>query len=367
MTTTLVEYKTQAGDTIKLTVQDVIRYLVSGKRELVKEQEAIFFIATCKARKLNPFLRECYLIKYSERDPAAIVTSVDYFRKNARRHEDCIGWRCGIIVQKNGELEYREGNLLLDNEKLVGGWAEAQPKDWEIKKRHTVPLKRYIKKTKDGKVTQFWTEEKQPEMISKVAEAQLLRQLWGEEATGMYLHEEVGEQLPQLPIPETPGNLKEQILKKKPEDNAKKDVLSDPTVKENADPWHRSNWINIRSSGFSKYIEDHRESLRQQGEVIKAEVKAKYFRHYGSELTIGEPSSAETEKVEPGADTQPSEQDMEKVERNNIIEVCDEKFTPDQIKTAQQALNFAAGRWPTTLDGCVALRDKLTELYNNKM
>ncbi len=358
MTTALVQYQTQAGDTIKLTVQDVIKYLVSGKRELVTEQEAIFFMATCKAGKTNPFLKECYLIKYSERDPAAIVTSVNYFRKNARKHDDCVGWLAGIIVQKNGELEYREGNLLLDGEKLVGGWSEAQPKGWEIKKRHTVPLKRYIKKTKDGNVTQFWTEDKQPEMISKVAEAQLLRQLWGEEATGMYLHEEVGESLPQLPTPEQSGDLKKQILSNDNKNGATKVDSADNS----SWAWDRSNWINLKTTGFPPYVWKYIDSLKDQPKEIIDAVRAKWVK----DLQLEEPFPLDippTKEAEP--ETEPEPVNDTESKKQTLIDEIIEHWNADQIKEAQRKMNFAVDRWPSTLNGLQALYKRLSE--NGKM
>lgn len=186
----LVEYRSQGGVDIQLTPDVVRNFLVQGKKELVSSQELMYFMNVCRARKLNPFIKDCYLIKYGS-DPAAIVTSVDYFRKNARKAPDCKGWQAGIVILQNGEITCREGSLILENETLVGGWAEALPEGWNKPKRHTINLAGYIKKKRDGTVTRFWESDKQPDMIAKVAESQLLRQLWGEETTGMYSAEEM--------------------------------------------------------------------------------------------------------------------------------------------------------------------------------
>ena len=56
------------GDEMKLTMGMVKKYLVTGKSDLVTEQELVYFMHECKARRLNPFLRQCWLIKYSERE-----------------------------------------------------------------------------------------------------------------------------------------------------------------------------------------------------------------------------------------------------------------------------------------------------------
>jgi phage recombination protein Bet len=187
----LVEYQAKDGQKIKLTPAIVKKYLVSGRSEYVTDQELYIYMGLCKSRGMNPFIRDCHLVKYVPSDPAAIITSIDYYRKRARSKADCRGWKTGIVVLKDGQLVYREGAIVLDGEKLVGGWCEAQPEGWSFPMRKEVNLKRYIKKTKDGAVTRFWAEENQPEMIAKVAESQLLRSLWPDEFQGLYVDSEM--------------------------------------------------------------------------------------------------------------------------------------------------------------------------------
>jgi hypothetical protein len=75
---------------------------------------------------------------------------------------------------------------MLDGENLLGGWFEATPDGWNDPIRKEVPLKRYIKTTREGKVTRFWSEDNQPEQICKVAESQGLRATWPDEFSGLY-------------------------------------------------------------------------------------------------------------------------------------------------------------------------------------
>ncbi|HBF3006568.1 TPA: recombinase RecT, partial [Clostridioides difficile] len=49
----------------------VKNYLVSGNGN-VTDQEVLMFIELCKAQKLNPFIKEAYLIKFGN-SPANIV------------------------------------------------------------------------------------------------------------------------------------------------------------------------------------------------------------------------------------------------------------------------------------------------------
>ncbi len=149
----------------------------------------------CKSRGLNPFIKDAYLIKYTANDNAAIIVSIDYYRKRARAQADCRGWKCGIVVKNlRDEIEYREGAIILDGETLIGGWFEAMPDGWDVPMKKTVNLNRYIKKTKDGRTTRFWSPENQPEMIVKVVEGQGLRSTWPDEFGGLYVDAEMQSQ-----------------------------------------------------------------------------------------------------------------------------------------------------------------------------
>jgi phage recombination protein Bet len=190
-----IEYKS-GGVEVKLTPPIIRKYLVRGKGELTTDQEILFFMKICQARGLNPFIGDAYLIKYSG-DPAAVVTSIDFFRKRARSQKDCVGWEAGIIVlAKDGaSVKYTNG-LLLEGEELIGGWAKATPDGWKVEQKLEVNLSgylRYRKEKETGKreLTKFWEPENQPMMIAKVAESQLLRRLWPDEFQGLQTAEEV--------------------------------------------------------------------------------------------------------------------------------------------------------------------------------
>lgn len=189
MTNSIVKYESKDGQEITLTPETVQRYLVRGSGK-ISGQETMYFLGICKSRGLNPFKGDAYLIKYGN-DPAAIITSIDFFRARARKQPDCQGWKKGIIVQKkDGGLRYSNG-LILEGEKLVGGWFEAQPKGWYEPFTLEVNLNGYIKKTRQGETTKFWSPENQPTMIAKVAESQGLRTLWPDEFQGLYDDSEI--------------------------------------------------------------------------------------------------------------------------------------------------------------------------------
>lgn len=190
----LVVYQARDGVKVELSIDIIKRFLVQGHGELVTPSEAVYFMGVCKARGLNPFKKDCYLIKYSPGDNAAIVTSIDYYRARAKAQPDCQGWKTGIVVEDKSEnIIYREGCFMRPGETLIGGWFEARPERWTEPLRWAVPLAPYVKKTREGKITQFWREENQPYQIAKVAESQGLRRVWPDEFQGMFLEDEVTE------------------------------------------------------------------------------------------------------------------------------------------------------------------------------
>ena len=73
------------NDEVKLSNNIVKRYLVTGQGN-VTDEEIMYFMKLCKARNLNPFVRDAYLIKYSDKDAASIVVAKDAIEKRAIQH-----------------------------------------------------------------------------------------------------------------------------------------------------------------------------------------------------------------------------------------------------------------------------------------
>jgi len=220
----LVKYQAKDGQAVELSFDSIKKFLVSGKSELVTNQEMIYFMGICKARGLNPFAKDCYLIKYTDRDPAAIVVSIDFFRSRARAQPDCRGWEAGVIVKKkDGTLRYSKG-LVLDDETLVGGWFKARPDGWDCDFELEVNLGGYIKKTKEGKPTQFWREDNRATMIRKVAESQGLREVWPSEFGKMYLAEELDRATPMDASETVARNANQNVIDVDPEPDPEMEV-----------------------------------------------------------------------------------------------------------------------------------------------
>lgn len=178
----LAEYKLDGGQV--LTADTVKNYLVSGNGAIT-DQETLMFIELCKAQKLNPFIREAYLIKFGN-SPANIVVGKEVFVKRAYRNPNFEGMRAGIvIVNKSGEMIEREGSLKGIDERLVGGWCEVYVKDMKFPIKSTVSLEEYSK-------SQATWKQMPCVMIRKCAIVTALREAFPEDLQGLYDASEIG-------------------------------------------------------------------------------------------------------------------------------------------------------------------------------
>lgn len=198
----LVEFSAN-GEKVKLSPAIVRNYLVNGNGQIT-DQEIVYFINLCKSQGLNPFIKDCYLIKYGNTLPAQMVVSKDVFLKRAERNSEFDGLDAGIIVINNesGELTYRKGAFYLkDREEVVGGWADVFRKNISHPTHIEVPVEEYAGRTKDGKLNSQWAS-KMATMIRKVAITQALRETFPNDFQSMYSEEEmnVDMKLDETPI-----------------------------------------------------------------------------------------------------------------------------------------------------------------------
>lgn len=194
--TDIVKYDTDSGVSIELAPKTVRDYLVSGEGK-VSDQEVVMFMELCKAQKLNPFLREAYLVKYGNK-PAQIVTGKETFTKRAERHEAFDGFEAGVTVATADGLIRREGSMVGgQTERLVGGWARVYRKDRAHAFFEEVALSEYS--------TGQSTWNKMPgTMIRKVAIVHAFREAFPETFSGLYSPEEMNnvesDSLPEAPV-----------------------------------------------------------------------------------------------------------------------------------------------------------------------
>ena len=179
------------GNEIKLSPAIVKNYITGGVD--LTDSEYKFFVELCKVRKLNPFLKEAYAIKFADNQPAQIVVGKDAILKRAVKHSQFNGKKHGIIVvNENGEIIERVGTLKLPKETLVGGWAKVYRKDWEFPTEVTVTFDEVAQKKKDGTLNSNWAS-KGATMVEKVAVVRALRETFVEDLGGMIDENEAWE------------------------------------------------------------------------------------------------------------------------------------------------------------------------------
>jgi len=186
------------GEQVKLSPKICQDYIVSGNGKLTLP-EFKFFTTLCKKMRLNPYAKDCYIMKYSDNQPATIITSKDVIFRRAMSHPDFDGLENGVIVQKqDGTVEERKGGFLLNEEKLVGAWAKAYRKNIKCPYYISVSLDEVIQRKKDGTPNTMWATK--PAMMSiKVASVRVLREMFTEELQGLYDADEIKNEQPETP------------------------------------------------------------------------------------------------------------------------------------------------------------------------
>lgn len=177
----VVSYEVE-GSEIKLSPQIVKEYLTGGAD--ITMQEFKQFTELCKVRKLNPFLKEAYVIKFGSL-PAQIVVGKDAIIKRAVLHKDFNGREQGIIIQdKNGAVVERNGTFKTGEEQLLGGWAKVYRKSWDKPVYITVAFSEVAQTKKGGELNSNWAN-KGATMVEKVALVRALREAFVEDFGGM--------------------------------------------------------------------------------------------------------------------------------------------------------------------------------------
>ena len=179
------------GNKVVLTPSIVQQYIVGSGNGKITLPEFKFFTELCKARKLNPFLKEAYCIKYGS-NPAQIVVGKDAVLKRAVLNPNFDGMESGIIVFDTNKCEIieRKGTFHLKEEIIVGGWAKVYRKDWTHPTYCSVSFDEVAQHKSGGGLNSQWAT-KGGTMVEKVAKVRALRETFVEDLGGMYEADEM--------------------------------------------------------------------------------------------------------------------------------------------------------------------------------
>jgi len=191
----LVVYEVN-GEEVKLSFSLVRNFLTRGN-DKVTNAECVQFIFICKANRLNPYVGDAYLVKYTG-SPAQMITSKDAFMKRGEACREYTGFQAGVIVIRENTVVELEGSFFLPSDQLVGGWCKVSRNDRAYPTVARVRLSEYDK----GKST--W-KAMPGTMIRKVAIAQAFREAFPVQMGGLYVPEEGPEEQRQQEPAEVPN------------------------------------------------------------------------------------------------------------------------------------------------------------------
>jgi phage recombination protein Bet len=175
---------------IMLTPRMVIRFMCkptkSGKRATM--EQALHFCMLCKARGLNPWEGDAFIVGYDTKDGPefSLLTAHQAFLKRAEVHPEYDGMQSGVIVQRGAEVLEEEGDFFLDSDVLLGGWSKV------LFKTRSTPVYKRLKLSTFNKGFGRWNVDPAG-MIVKCAEADGLRSAFPNSLGGMYLEDEMPE------------------------------------------------------------------------------------------------------------------------------------------------------------------------------
>src|ERR1019366_3544163 len=229
-----IEYMPMGTNTpIKLSI-NIIRLILNPRTKSgtpAPDDQIMKFMMLCRARRLDPFEGDAYLIGYEGKDGDAwsLVTSIYAFLKRAEVNPEYEGIESGVIVQvgKDGPIEEHVGDFLQDHETLLGGWAIVHRSDRKFPNKKRVEYKRYS----TGKSR--WVADPGG-MICKVAECQALRDTFPTTLGGMFVGEETErtiavEAMQVNVLPSTKGSLKPKA-EEKPKHDMRPMAVDEPPV-----------------------------------------------------------------------------------------------------------------------------------------
>lgn len=178
------------GVSLNLDMGTVKKYICPK----ASEKEIYMFLQICKIQQLNPFLREIYLVKYSDKYAASTLIGIETFRKRAYRNPKYEGHTTNSCGEGS--------NMTAKTDVFVQGY--------RVPISCTVEYDEYVGLTEWGSPNKFW-KSKPKTMLKKVSEAQALRTAFPEDFGGLYSVEEINH-LPPVELSSEPIQMTETIV-----------------------------------------------------------------------------------------------------------------------------------------------------------
>ena len=185
-----VEYQAfGSNEKVKLSIAMVKQWLVKPTRQgkLPSDGDVMRFIMLCKARQLNPWEGDAFLVGYDGQGGPEfnLITAHQAFLKRAEAHPAYDGMRSGVIVENaNGEILELEGDFVGKSRTLVGGWCDVYRKDQKYPKKARLKLETFDKQRSLWKTNAAG-------MIVKCSEADAMRGAFPNTLGGLYNDAEV--------------------------------------------------------------------------------------------------------------------------------------------------------------------------------
>jgi phage recombination protein Bet len=173
---------------IEMSVELVKRYLVRPTRSgaMPSDQDVTKFVMLCKARELNPWVGDAFLVGYDGKDGPefSLITSVHALHKRADRCPEYDGMTAGVIIRDEDGVHEVSGTCYHDKAALIGGWAIVRRKDRSEPYYVSLRLAAY------DKGRSLWSTDKAG-MIRKCAVAAALREAFPNQTSGLYTTDEL--------------------------------------------------------------------------------------------------------------------------------------------------------------------------------
>lgn len=178
-----------SDESIRLSIAIVRSTLVkpTKKGALPTDADMMKFIMICKAKGLNPYEGDAFLVGYDgfNGPEFSVISSHQSLLKRAEVNPEYAGIDSGVIVRDaDGNIKDRDCDFMFEDDELLGGWATVYFKNERRPRKSRINLNIYAKDTK------FW-KGNPAGMIVKCAEADALRTSFPTKLGGLYITQEM--------------------------------------------------------------------------------------------------------------------------------------------------------------------------------